>query len=92
MNEKIRIRIDHYQKVGDDFLFEGGFRMFTGLVKYQGKILRLSPNSEGMLIEILCPEIMTEIKVDDSVSVNVCVKLSFLIMNSLSLSKQYTQL
>ena len=44
--------------------------MFTGLVKSQGKISKLTPNSEGMLIEVTCPDIIHEIAVDDSVSIN----------------------
>lgn len=48
--------------------------MFTGLIKEVGQIKKLQKNSEGYLLEISCPHLINEIKVDDSVAVNgVCL-------------------
>lgn len=47
--------------------------MFTGLVQEIGKIKKVSKNKDGMKIEVFCPKIISEIKVDDSISINgVC--------------------
>jgi len=47
--------------------------MFTGIIKEVGKILSLTTNKEGMLIEIEAKQLLSEISIDDSVSINgVC--------------------
>ncbi len=44
--------------------------MFTGLIKEVGKIVSVTPNNEGAELEIHCPHLISQIKTDDSVSVN----------------------
>ncbi len=44
--------------------------MFTGLVKEIGKVVRVSSNAEGKLIEVQSKELLPEIAIDDSVSIN----------------------
>jgi riboflavin synthase len=44
--------------------------MFTGLVKEIGKVKRVSSNAEGKILEIESKELLPEIGVDDSVSIN----------------------
>jgi len=44
--------------------------MFTGLVKEIGKVKSVIPNSEGKLLVIESKELISNIEIDDSVSVN----------------------
>lgn len=44
--------------------------MFTGLVKEIGKIKRVTKNTEGALIEVYSETLLSEIEIDDSVSIN----------------------
>ena len=44
--------------------------MFTGLIKEIGKIKKISKNTEGALIEVTSHELISEIEVDDSISIN----------------------
>ncbi len=44
--------------------------MFTGLVKEIGKVVRIQKNAEGVLLELACSELLSEIAIDDSVSIN----------------------
>ena len=44
--------------------------MFTGLVKEIGKVKSVIPNKEGKLLIIESKELISEIEIDDSVSVN----------------------
>ncbi len=44
--------------------------MFTGLIKEVGKVVSVNPNNEGAELEIHCPHLIDQIKVDDSVAVN----------------------
>jgi riboflavin synthase len=48
--------------------------MFTGLIEEIGKIGSLKPIPGGKRLEILCNDILQDIKVNDSVAVNgVCL-------------------
>lgn len=44
--------------------------MFTGIVKEIGKIKSLTPNSSGVSLEVYSKSLLTEMEVDDSVSIN----------------------
>jgi riboflavin synthase len=47
--------------------------VFTGIVKAIGTVVSATPNKEGRLFSVRCPELVSKIEVDDSVSVNgVC--------------------
>ena len=47
--------------------------MFTGLVKEMGKIKSIRKNAEGAVLEIFCEQLLKDIDIDDSVSINgVC--------------------
>jgi riboflavin synthase len=51
--------------------------MFTGLVKEKGRLLRSSPNSSGLELEIACAQILPDLAIDDSVAVNgVCLTVT----------------
>jgi riboflavin synthase len=48
--------------------------VFTGLIKEVGKVKKITKNEEGILLEIFCPKLISEIKIDDSIAVNgVCL-------------------
>ncbi len=44
--------------------------MFTGIIKDIGKIAGVTPNQEGVIFEIVSDKLISEIAVDDSVSIN----------------------
>ena len=44
--------------------------MFTGLIKEVGKVKRVTKNTEGTLIEVYSNDLLPEIEIDDSVSIN----------------------
>ena len=44
--------------------------MFTGLVKELGEIKKITPNAEGIILEVSSHELISEIGIDDSVAIN----------------------
>tara|TARA_R110002072_G_scaffold288917_1_gene455453 strand:+ start:130228 stop:130860 length:633 start_codon:yes stop_codon:yes gene_type:complete len=47
--------------------------MFTGLVKELGRVKSIQTTSEGKRFEVECPKLISEIQIDDSISINgVC--------------------
>ncbi len=44
--------------------------MFTGLVKEIGRVKRITKNREGAIIEVSSKELISDIQVDDSISIN----------------------
>lgn len=44
--------------------------MFTGLVKEIGKIKSIQTTSEGKRLEVICPELINDIAIDDSIAIN----------------------
>lgn len=46
--------------------------MFTGLIQELGSIRKIIPNEEGAKFEIVCPELIKEISIDDSIALNGC--------------------
>lgn len=44
--------------------------MFTGIVKEIGRVKSITPNSSGMSLEVYSKNLISEIEIDDSVSIN----------------------